>query len=64
MEVSSQARFARWTPLILALAWAEEHPDEPALRRGPELVGEFWRQLTQPTAPATPGQHTRNPENM
>jgi Fe-S-cluster containining protein len=52
MDVSPQARFARWTPLILALAWAEEHPDEPPLRPGPELVGEFWRHLTEPAAQA------------
>jgi Fe-S-cluster containining protein len=51
MDVPPQARFARWTPLILALAWAEEHPDEPPLRPGPELVGEFWRHLTEPSTP-------------
>ena len=52
MDVAPQARFARWTPLILALSWAEEHPDEPPLRPGPELVGEFWRHLTEPAAPS------------
>lgn len=54
MDVAPQSRFARWTPLILALSWAEEHPDEPPLRPGPELVGEFWQQLTRPKA-AAPG---------
>jgi Fe-S-cluster containining protein len=48
MDVSPQARFARWTPLILSLSWADEHPDEPPLRPGPELVGEFWHHLTEP----------------
>jgi Fe-S-cluster containining protein len=51
MDVPPQARFARWTPLILSLAWADEHPDEPPLRPGPELVGEFWQHLTGPATP-------------
>jgi Fe-S-cluster containining protein len=53
MDVQPGARFTRWVPLILALSWSQEHPEEPPLRSGPELVSEFWRHLTEPPEPAS-----------
>jgi Fe-S-cluster containining protein len=57
--VPPTARFVRWVPLILALEWAEAHPDEPPPRPGPELLREFFGHLTRreaagaaPPAPA------------
>jgi Fe-S-cluster containining protein len=31
----------RWVPLILALEWAESHPEEPPARPGPDLLREL-----------------------
>jgi Fe-S-cluster containining protein len=31
----------RWVPLVLALAWAEAHPDDTPARPGPELLREL-----------------------
>jgi hypothetical protein len=33
-------------PLILALDWAKAHPDETALRPGPDLLREFFDHVT------------------
>jgi Fe-S-cluster containining protein len=41
------ARFIRWVPLILALDWADRHPDEEAPRPGPEIVTEFFKRLLE-----------------
>jgi Fe-S-cluster containining protein len=41
------ARFIRWVPLILALEWADSHPDEEAPRPGPEVVTEFFQRLLE-----------------
>jgi Fe-S-cluster containining protein len=40
------ARFLRWVPLILAPAWAESAPEEPAARPGPELLRQLFDLLT------------------
>jgi len=37
---------ARWVPLILAPAWAGNHPDRSLPRPGPEIAAEFFGQLT------------------
>jgi Fe-S-cluster containining protein len=36
----------RWVPLTLALQWAEDHAEEPPLRSGTDLLGEFLRHLS------------------
>ena len=36
----------RWVPLTLAPQWAEDHPEEPPLRPGTDLLGEFLRHLS------------------
>jgi Fe-S-cluster containining protein len=40
-----QAKEIRWVPLVLALEWAGEHPDETAPRPGPELVRELFQHV-------------------
>ena len=35
----------RWVPLVLALAWAETHPDDTPARHGPELLRELLAAL-------------------
>jgi Fe-S-cluster containining protein len=37
----------RWVPLVLALEWAEAHPDESPPRPGPELLREAFDRLTK-----------------
>jgi Fe-S-cluster containining protein len=50
-------RFIRWVPLILALEWAEAHPEEPAQRPAPEFLCALLEQLTgttvEPPKPAS-----------
>lgn len=41
----------RWVPLILAMEWADDHPDELPKRTGPEWVQEFFQRLTGKTIP-------------
>jgi Fe-S-cluster containining protein len=43
-----------WVPLILALEWADAHPDEPLERPGTELLGELFRNLTGQGIPPPP----------
>ena len=31
----------RWVPLVLALAWAETHPEDTPAQTGPELLREL-----------------------
>ena len=38
-------RFARWVPLILAVEWAETHPDDQPPRSGVEWLREFFTEL-------------------
>jgi Fe-S-cluster containining protein len=44
-EPSPGARFIRWVPLILALEWAETHPEEPPPRPGPDLLRQLFEHL-------------------
>lgn len=54
-DVGPEERFIHWVPLILALEWAAEHPEEPAPRPGPELLRRFLNHLTaQDCAPLAP----------
>jgi Fe-S-cluster containining protein len=39
-------KYLRWVPLIMALAWAQENPDEPAERPGPEWLSELFNRFT------------------
>ncbi len=39
-------RAVNWVPLILALDWATEHPDQTSLRPGPEWLQTVFKQLT------------------
>ncbi len=39
-------RAVSWVPLILALDWADEHPDPSPLRAGPEWLQTVFKQLT------------------
>jgi Fe-S-cluster containining protein len=50
-EVPPTARFIRWVPLILALEWAETHPEEPPPRPGPELLRELFEHLSRKARP-------------
>jgi Fe-S-cluster containining protein len=60
--VPPAARFVRWVPLVLALEWADVHPDEPPPRPGPELLREFFGHLTGRQAPgAAPPAPTLGP---
>jgi Fe-S-cluster containining protein len=40
-----------WVPLILAVSWAEAHPEEAPPRPGTELVREFFSYLTSKNLP-------------
>jgi Fe-S-cluster containining protein len=42
----------RWVPLVLALGWAEEHPDDSTPRPATELVQELFTRLTRQQIPA------------
>jgi Fe-S-cluster containining protein len=43
--VTPPAKHIRWVPLVLALEWAAEHPDETPPRPGPELVRELFQHV-------------------
>jgi Fe-S-cluster containining protein len=45
-EPREASRFIRWVPLIVAPEWADAHPDEPALRPGPELLQKLLNEMT------------------
>jgi Fe-S-cluster containining protein len=45
------ARFVPWVPLILAPTWAEDHPEPPRLRPGPELLRDFLTRLVERPRP-------------
>lgn len=51
----------RWVPLVLALEWGATHPDPPATRNGPELLGQFMRNLTGKEAPVLPPAGGQSP---
>jgi Fe-S-cluster containining protein len=42
----ADTRYVPWVPLILALQWTEEHPDDEPARPGPELLAELFAKLT------------------
>lgn len=50
-KVPPPGRFIRWVPLILALEWAEAHPDEPSPRPGSELLRELIDNLLKTGKP-------------
>jgi Fe-S-cluster containining protein len=52
--VDSTRRFTRWVPLILALEWAETHPDDLAPRTGPEWLRDLVFRLTGREVPPPP----------
>jgi Fe-S-cluster containining protein len=43
--VAPTADHIRWVPLVLALEWAAEHPDETPPRPGPELVRDMFQHV-------------------
>lgn len=45
-KVHPKAKLLRWVPLVLALEWSVDHPDESPPRLGPDLLHEFFRNLT------------------
>ncbi len=55
-KVESSARFIRWVPLIMALEWADGHPDEPSQRPAMELLHELFEHLS-----ASKGRPTDQP---
>ncbi|MDP2604619.1 MAG: YkgJ family cysteine cluster protein [Deltaproteobacteria bacterium] len=44
-KVHPGEKLIRWVPLVLALEWSIDHPDETQPRPGPELLHEFFRNL-------------------
>jgi Fe-S-cluster containining protein len=42
----ADTRYVPWVPLILALQWTEEHPEEEPARPGPELLTDLFAKLT------------------
>jgi Fe-S-cluster containining protein len=50
----ADARYVPWVPLILAMEWAETHPDEEVARPGPELVSQLFNKLAGKEAKAPP----------
>jgi Fe-S-cluster containining protein len=45
--VPAGGTYIRWVPLILAPEWADEHPDEPPPRAGPEVLRDLFAHLTR-----------------
>lgn len=48
------ARYVAWVPLVLALEWVGEHPDEEIPRPGPELVAQLFEKLAGREGQALP----------
>jgi len=44
-RVAPPAKHIRWVPLVLALEWAAEHPDDARPRPGPELVKDLFQHV-------------------
>jgi Fe-S-cluster containining protein len=44
-----------WVPLLLALDWAESHPEPPVTQTGPAIAQEVFVRLTGQTPPGLPG---------
>jgi Fe-S-cluster containining protein len=45
-KVHPKEKLLRWVPLVLALEWSVDHPDETQPRPGPDLLHEFFCNLT------------------
>jgi len=59
--VESAPHLVRWVPLVLALEWGETHPDPPADRTGPDLLGQLMRNLTGKEPPTMPTSEGNGP---
>ena len=59
--IESAPHLVRWVPLVLALEWGATHPNPPAERTGPDLLGQLMRNLTGKEPPATPPSETKGP---
>lgn len=59
--VESAPHLVRWVPLVLALEWGESHPDPPADRTGPDLLGQLMRNLTGKEPPTMPTSEANGP---
>ncbi|MHC5542207.1 YkgJ family cysteine cluster protein [Singulisphaera rosea] len=56
-------RFIRWVPLIVALDWAEHHPDDLPPRPGPDWLREFFERLTGREIPKSPSSEAVDDES-
>jgi len=55
--VPAEARtLHRWVPLVLALEWAESHPDRTAARPAGQLLNEFIKHLGMKSPAEKPSQ--------
>ena len=54
LEAERSVHATPWVPMILALEWADAHPDETPLQPGPEWVREVFSRLTGRTIPEPP----------
>lgn len=61
-DTEPEARFIRWVPLVLALEWVAEQPEEPAPRPGPELLRRFFDYLTKQDCAPLPPDNTGSPQ--
>lgn len=54
LDLPSTATKGRWVPLVLALEWADAHPEAPPTRSGREIVEAFLARLKPRDAPPVP----------
>lgn len=47
VQTMTASRGVNWLPMILALDWAEQHPDQSDERTGPEWLQTVFQQLTK-----------------
>ena len=47
VQILTSTRAVKWLPMILALDWAEENPDQTPPRPGPEWMQAVFRELTK-----------------
>jgi Fe-S-cluster containining protein len=50
----ADTRYVPWVPLVLALQWTEEHPEEDVSQPGPELLAQLFGRLTGKAVQAPP----------
>jgi Fe-S-cluster containining protein len=61
--VEPGARSIRWVPLILALEWAEAHPDEPPRQPAEEMVKRLFENIARkPAGPEACGHSQPGPQ--